>query len=70
MVGHSFKVTVYDGRRERLVAELAAYYAPVPCESAPNFADQDERTQRKDIQRERRARWQKRQYSDLWQVEV
>ena len=66
MVGHNFKVTVYDEWRACLVTELAAYYAPVPCESEATFALRDERTQRRDIQAQRKARWQKRVRSELW----
>ena len=66
LVGHDFKIRVYDTRRESLASELAAYYAPVLCQSEPTFADRDPRTQRKDIQRQRRQRWAKRERSALW----
>jgi hypothetical protein len=66
LVGHNFRVTVYDTRRESLVSELAAYYAPVPCQSEPAFEDRHEHIQRKEVQRQRRARWAKRQRSALW----
>ena len=66
IVGHDFKIRVYDTRRESLAAEIAAYYAPVSCESEPTFGDRDPHTQRKDIQKQRRARWEKRKRSALW----
>ena len=66
LVGHNFKIRVYDIRRETLASEIAAYYAPVPCESEPTFGDRDPDTQRKDIQTQRKARWKKRERSALW----
>ena len=48
--------TVYG---ERLADELAAYYAPVPCEE--KFAeDIGGETARRLVQRERRKRWKNR----------
>lgn len=48
--------TVYG---EGLAEELAAYYAPVPCEDKL-AADIDGETARRLIQRERRKRWKNR----------
>ena len=60
LAGRNYCVAVYDERRERLIAELARYYAPVPCQEESTYALRDPATQRKEVQRQRHARWLKR----------
>ena len=55
----TFSVRVKTVYGERLADELAAYYAPVPCEE--KFAeDIGGETARRLVQRERRKRWKNR----------
>ena len=50
---------------ENLADELAAYYAPVPCED--HFvSDLENHARRKEIQRARRKRWAKRARAEWW----
>ena len=65
-MGNTFRIQVYDARREQMVEELLAYYRPVPCQSESNFADRPAYVQRREIQQQRRKRWANRVRSDLW----
>jgi len=60
-----FRVDIKTVHGENLADELAAYYAPVPCED--HFvSDLENHARRKEIQRARRKRWAKRARAEWW----
>ncbi|KAL1515173.1 hypothetical protein AB1Y20_004241 [Prymnesium parvum] len=70
LVGQTFSVVVYDAHRERLIEEVAAYCAPVRCQQESSFPLRSPEVQRKEIQRQRRERWRKRERSSLWVAHI
>ena len=69
LLGEAWRAPGLDGCYcEKLAEEVAAYYRPVKCQSARNFSDWDAEVQRKEVQRQRRARWKAETRSALWRA--